>query len=142
MRTELVTTVPEGPEAQEKIRSELRERIEALNGVDENVARAIVTDAVKAGLSRLAIETLLGPLARKLGVKEAYTRKFWTEVEDEIKAEAAALEEAKRGPGIRSLGKRGGPVHIIRQGSVVADLRHPAANMIKMWRGSGLGKAG
>ena len=90
------TTVPEGPEAQEKIRSELRERIDALNGMDENRARDIVADAVKAGLSRLAVETLLGPLAKKLGVTPSFARKFWKEIEGEIKAEQAALEEQKR----------------------------------------------
>ena len=39
--------------------------------MDENRARAIVADAVKAGLSGLAVETLLGPLAKKLGVTPA-----------------------------------------------------------------------
>ena len=76
------TAVPEGPEAQEKTRAELRERIDALNGMDENGARAIVADAVKAGLSALAVETLIGPLAKKLGVKQTYARKFWKEVEE------------------------------------------------------------
>ena len=90
------TTVPKGPEAQEKIRAELRERIEALNGIDENGARAIVADAVKARLSGLAVETLVGPLAKKLGVKETYARNFWNQIEREIKAEQAALEKEKR----------------------------------------------
>jgi hypothetical protein len=51
------TLVPEGLEAQEKIRGELRERIDALTGMDENGARAIAVDTVKAGLSALAVET-------------------------------------------------------------------------------------
>jgi hypothetical protein len=90
------TTVPEGPEAREKIRSGLRERIDALNGMDENGAKAIVADAVKAGLSKLAVETLIKPLSKKLGVGEPYARKFWNEVEGRIAAEEAALENQKR----------------------------------------------
>jgi hypothetical protein len=89
------TTVPEGPEAQEKIRSELRERIDALDGMDENRARAIVADAVKARLSGLAVETLLKPLAEKFDIGLPSARKFWKEIEVEIKAEAADLEKQK-----------------------------------------------
>jgi hypothetical protein len=90
------TTVPEGPEVQEKIRAELRERIEALNGLDENRAREIVVEAVKSGLSGLAVESLLGPLAKKLGVTLPSARKFWREIEREISAEDAVREEQKR----------------------------------------------
>jgi hypothetical protein len=90
------TTVPEGPEAQEKFRSELRERIEALNGLDENRAWGIVADAVKAGLSKLAVQTLLKPLAKKLAVTPSFAGKFWKEIEGEIEAEAADLEKQKQ----------------------------------------------
>ena len=90
------TTVPEGPEAQEKIRAALRERIGTLNDMDENGARAIVADAVKARLPGLAVETLIGVLAKKVGVPLPTARKFWKEIEGEIKAEDAALEEPKR----------------------------------------------
>ena len=91
------TTVPEGPEAQEKTRAELRERIDALKGTDENGARAIVADAVKAGLSELAVETLIGPLAKKLGVKETYARNFWKEVEGVAAEEKKREEQNRRG---------------------------------------------
>ena len=94
------TTVPEGPEAQEKIRAELRERIDALNGIDENGARAIVADAVKAGLSGLAVETLVGPLAKKLGVKETYARNFWNQIKREkrLKRRPSKKRSAKLSP--------------------------------------------
>ncbi len=90
------TAVPEGPEAQEKTRAELRERIDALKGTDENGARAIVADAVKAGLSGLAVEMLIGPLAKKLGVKEPYARKFWKEIERHSRAEEAARAAVRK----------------------------------------------
>ena len=90
------TTVPEGPEAQEKTRAELRERIDALNGMDENGARAIVADGVKAGLSALAVEALIRPLAKKLGVRETYARKFWQEIERQRGAEEAARAAARK----------------------------------------------
>jgi hypothetical protein len=91
------TTVPGGDVAdQEKIRAELRQRIDALNSMDEKGARAIVADAVKAKLSEVAVETLIKPLAAKLGVKETSARKFWQKIEREIKDEEGALEAKKR----------------------------------------------
>jgi hypothetical protein len=91
------TTVPGGdPANQEKIRGELLGRIAALDGMDESGVRAIVVDAVKAGFSELAVETLIKPLAKKLGFTESRTRKFWEKIEKEIKAAQEELETKKR----------------------------------------------
>jgi hypothetical protein len=90
------TTVPEGPEAQEKIRNQLRERISALNTADENSARAIIVDALKAKLSKIAVEMLIGPLAKKLGVKDHQARDFWNEIKNEITADEEEREQQRR----------------------------------------------
>jgi hypothetical protein len=69
------TTVPGGDGAdREKIRSELLDRIKALNGMDEGAVRAIVGDAIRANLSDLAVGTLLKQLAHKLSVGLCLTR--------------------------------------------------------------------
>jgi hypothetical protein len=52
-------------------------RIAQLRKFDEEAARAIIEDAVKAGFSSLMVETLIGPLADALGVKDAVAKKFW-----------------------------------------------------------------
>jgi hypothetical protein len=90
------TTVPRGDAAdQEKIRAELRQRIDALNGMDEISIRAIVGDAIKANLSDLAVGTLLKQLAGTLGVGLPDVRKFWQKIERKIKHEEAAFEAQK-----------------------------------------------
>ena len=65
-------------------------RIGELRQFDEDGARAIVGDAVKAGVSRLMIETLIKPLAVALGVKEPATKKFWKDAEKQIRAAESA----------------------------------------------------
>jgi hypothetical protein len=91
------TTVPGGDQPdQEKIQAELRQRIDALNGTDERGARAIVADAVKAGLSELAVATLIKPWGAKFGLTEAQARKFWQKIEKEIRAAEDALKDKKR----------------------------------------------
>jgi hypothetical protein len=59
-------------------------------------ASAIVADGVKAGLPTLAVEALIGPLAKKLGVRETYARKFWQEIERQRGAEEAARAAARK----------------------------------------------
>jgi hypothetical protein len=91
------TTVPGGDGAdREKIRSELLDRIKALNGMDEGAVRAIVGDAIKANLSDLAVGTLLKQLAHKLSVGLPDARKFWQKIEKEIKAAEEELKAKKR----------------------------------------------
>jgi hypothetical protein len=91
------TTVPGGDGADpEKIHGELLDRIKALNGLDEVAVRAVVAEAVKAGLSEFAVETLIKPLAKKLGFTESRARKLWQKIEKEIKAAEEALEDKKR----------------------------------------------
>jgi hypothetical protein len=91
------TTVPGGDGAdQEKIRDELLDRIEALNGTDEGAVRAIVADAVKAKLSELTVETLIKPLAKKLRFTEARARRFWKNFEKEIKSAEEELQAKRR----------------------------------------------
>ena len=62
------------------------------NGVGWNVARAIVGDAVKSGLSELIVETLIDLLAEGLGVKKAIARKFWKDAENQIRADAESAK--------------------------------------------------
>jgi DNA primase len=80
------------PADPEVICEELFDRIEALDGMDESAARAIVIDATKANLSDLAVGTLLKPLAHKLGVRLPEARKFWKKHADEILSEIASKE--------------------------------------------------
>ena len=58
--------------------------------------RAIVVDAVKAGLSALAVETLIGPLAKKLGVKETIRAQVLEGGRGRYNAEKKKREEQKR----------------------------------------------
>jgi hypothetical protein len=91
------TTVPGGDAAnQEIIRSELLDRIKALDGMDEASIRAIVGDAIRASLSDLAVGTLLKQLAHKLSVGLPDARKFWQKIEKEIRAAEEALKDKKR----------------------------------------------
>ncbi len=71
-------------------------RIEAPKSTQGNGARTVVADAVRVRLSELAVETLIGPLAKKLGVNLTSARKSWKEIEGEIKPEEAAFEKRKR----------------------------------------------
>jgi hypothetical protein len=74
-------------------------RIRELPELDEEGARAIVGDAVKAGVSSLVVETLIKPLALALGVKEPAARKFWKDAENQIRG-AAEIAKANEGPTI------------------------------------------
>lgn len=72
-------------------------RISELPPLDEDGAKAIVGDAVKAGVSSLMVETLIKPLADALGVKEATARKFWKDAENRFRtaAESAKANEER-----------------------------------------------
>ena len=61
-------------------------RISKLSKFDEEGARAIVGDAIKEGLSSLISDSLIRPLANALGVKESAIRKFWKEVDSQVRA--------------------------------------------------------
>ena len=69
-------------------------RIADLKPLDEQGAREIVADVIKAGLSELAIETLIKPLAEALGVGIQLAKKFWKEAAKEAR-DAANAELAK-----------------------------------------------
>jgi hypothetical protein len=71
-------------------RDAILKRIAELRPFDEEGARAIIADVVKLGFSGLMVETLIRPLADALGVKDAAIRKFWKEVEAQVRAAAAA----------------------------------------------------
>jgi hypothetical protein len=91
------TTVPgEDAADPEKIRGELLDRIKTLNGLAEHDVRTIVNAAVTANLSELAVETLIKPFAKKLGVTESRARKFWQKIEKEIQAAEEEREAKKR----------------------------------------------
>jgi hypothetical protein len=63
-------------------------RISKLRRFDEEGARAIIGDAIKQGLSSLISDSLIKPLADALGVKESAIRKFWKDVEGEVRITA------------------------------------------------------
>jgi hypothetical protein len=96
-------TAPGGDEAnQEKIRNGLLDRIKALKGMDVKAVRAIVVDAVKAGLSDLIVGTLLKSLCQTLDIALPEVRAFWNKTAnearksiDEEKAARAAKEAAQ-----------------------------------------------
>ena len=92
---EPVPTVPlyhggTGPE-----RDAFLKRISELQQFDEQGARAIIADVVKAGFSDLAVETLIKPLAEALGVSIPAARKFWKDAASAAR-DAAAAEAVKR----------------------------------------------
>jgi hypothetical protein len=89
--------VPTEPLYQDRTGSErdvFLKRIADLKPFDEAGARVIIADAVKAGLSDLAIETLIKPLAEALGVTIPLAKKFWGRVVNEAR-DAAAAEALK-----------------------------------------------
>jgi hypothetical protein len=63
-------------------------RVSKLSGFDDEGARAIIGDAIKQGLSSLIADSLIKPLADALGVKEYAIRKFWKEVDNEVRITA------------------------------------------------------
>jgi hypothetical protein len=90
-----VPTVPlyhggTGPE-----RDAFLKRIADLKPLDEQGARAIVADVVKAGFSNLAVETLIKPLADALDVSIPAARKFWKDAASAAR-EVAAVEAVRR----------------------------------------------
>jgi hypothetical protein len=92
---EPVPTVPlyhggTGPE-----RDAFLKRISALQRFDEQGARAIVADVVKAGFSDFAVETLIKPLVDALGVSIPAARKFWKDAARAAR-DAAAAEAVRR----------------------------------------------
>ena len=92
---EPVPTVPlyhggTGPE-----RDAFLKRISELQRFDEQGARAIVADVVKAGFSDLAVETLIKPLVESLGVSIPAARKFWKDAARAAR-DAAAAEAVRR----------------------------------------------
>ena len=92
---EPVPTVPlyhggTGPE-----RNAFLKRIADLKPLDEQGARAIVADVVKAAFSDLAVETLIKPLVESLGVSIPAARKFWKDAARAAR-EAAAAEAVRR----------------------------------------------
>ena len=60
-------------------------RISKLSELDEEGARAIIGDAIKEGLSSLISDSLIRPLAKALGVKDSAIRKFWKEVDSQVR---------------------------------------------------------
>ena len=69
-------------------------RISELKPLDEEGARAIVADVVKAGFSDLAVERLIKPLAEALGVNIPAAKKFWKDAASAAR-EAAAAQTVK-----------------------------------------------
>ena len=69
-------------------------RISQLKLLDEEGARAIVADVVKAGFSDLAVERLIKPLAEALGVNIPAAKKFWKDAASAAR-EAAAAQTVK-----------------------------------------------
>jgi hypothetical protein len=69
-------------------------RISQLKPLDEDGARAIVADVVKAGFSDLAVERLIKPLAEALGVNIPAAKKFWKDAASAAR-EAAAAQTVK-----------------------------------------------
>ena len=69
-------------------------RISELKLLDEEGARAIVADVVKAGFTDLAVERLIKPLAEALGVNIPAAKKFWKDAASAAR-EAAAAQTVK-----------------------------------------------
>jgi hypothetical protein len=65
-------------------------RIGELGRFDEAGAQAIVADVIQAGFPKLAVEALIKPLAKALGVKESAARTFWKDTETQLRAAATA----------------------------------------------------
>ena len=80
-------------------------RISGLKPLDEDGARAIVADVVRAGFSDLAVETLLKPLAEALGVNIPAAKKFWKDAARAAR-ETAAAEAIRRAAERRADGER------------------------------------
>jgi hypothetical protein len=70
-------------------------RISNLSGLDEEGTRAIIGDAIKEGLSSLISDSLIKPLADALGVKESTIRKFWKEVDGQVRAMAGSAKSTE-----------------------------------------------
>ena len=93
------TVVPDGDPSTDEIFSErdvIAKRIAELKRFDEPVAHAIITDATKANLSDLAIETLIKPLADTLGIGVSAAKKFWRETKEEAIGAANAANAKGR----------------------------------------------
>ena len=102
MSNDLVPVVPlyQGGASSEKNFSErdaIANQISELRRYDERGARAIIADAVLAGLSDFLVETLIKPLADALGVSVSAARKFWKDVASE--ARGAARRRGRQGVG-------------------------------------------
>jgi hypothetical protein len=69
-------------------------RISELKPLDEEGARAIVADVVKAAFSDFAVETLIKPLAGALGVSIPVAKKFWKDAASAAR-EAATAQTVK-----------------------------------------------
>jgi hypothetical protein len=65
-------------------------RISELKRLDEQGAREIIADVLKAGFSDLAIETLIKPLAEALGVTIPLAKKFWKDTVSAVRNAASA----------------------------------------------------
>ncbi len=98
MSNDLVPVVPlyqgDGASSEKNFseRDAIAKRISELRRFDERGARAIIVDA--GGLSDLAVQTLVKPLADALGVGVSAARKFWKDVASEAR-DALAAEAAK-----------------------------------------------
>ena len=105
MSNDLVPVVPlyQGGASSEKNFSErdaIANQISELRRYDERSARAIIADAVLAGLSDFLVETLIKPLADALGVSVSAARKFWKDVASEARG-ALDAEAGKASAGQR-----------------------------------------
>ena len=90
---EIAETVPTVPLYQGGAGSErdaFLKRIADLKPLDEEGARAIIADVVKAGFSDLAIETLIKSLAAAFGVSIPVAKKFWKDAANQTRGAAAA----------------------------------------------------
>jgi hypothetical protein len=92
---EPIPDVPLYPRVGISERAAILKRIADLKRLDEQGAREIIADVVKAGFSDLAIETLFRPLAEALGVTVPLAKKFWKDAtsaaRDTVNAETMKL---------------------------------------------------
>ena len=128
-------------------------RISELKPLDEEGARAIVADVVKAGFSDLAVERLIKPLAEALGVNIPAAKKFWKDAASAAREAAAAqtvkasdeqrarIEQevrraasgARRRASTIGCGPRAG--QIAESPTLLADMEEAGARARRGWRG-------